>query len=842
MFWQGNNDYFYLVSVICLLGVLLLVFRLFFPDTKERARRKAERALTKEEKLNYKHLPSRHEAKKGLQRLQFDADGKLDHKLFSKTEVYVGKALIAGGIIMTAAAFVLLIMYVQEWMSSMLKTTNNELMNSIYTCSVIAAFCFAQYLGIGNRYIRDYSDQVFDSVKKIYNKILWKLHKPDQKKMNTLRKWSIDYKDTYWRSGIPVLTSKRMVWVDPTDSHTLIIGTPNSGKTTSVINPLIDFTRMSGECMVVADLKGELNKLHRKALEADGYHVIIVNFIDPEKGEQWNPFGTTIKQYRKAQKENEEKILSTAEGQQIYQKYINLKKARLRQEAKVQAGIAELRTITDKDASQKKAAEIMGLQYKVNEINQSLEHLIEVEAKGKNINIHPDFSEALTLLTDIAYTLCYEAQAKDPFWWQMSQSLIEGGVLFLLEQEYLDDNGNLCQLNDDQINFKNIKMLIMDGKEEVTTDLTVGHKPLLKFYLDNFRLKKTDESVDRLDSFVSAPEDTRGSIMSEFSTKIKIGTLNNNILKMTSKTSFDFNEIGKKKTAVFLVVHDEKSTYYSFLTVFIKQLYEEIVKTSRDEKNLRLPIPVRIIWDEFGISPALSDIDKLLSAGRFRGVLMTMAVQDFSQIDNTYGKMVAKAIKNNVMDLIYLLGGDPDTLKEVSERAGFTMKWNKEKSCYEKVPLIPTDRLSTLSMGEAVVIRQRAMPVITRYYPYSKYIFAKKLMANDQLESRELPEPKTYSINDDYYNLVRYGKNLTHFDKPKTEIDNGQPHVQERRAEQPKVEDKEAQAERRKRIMGDVDKISEKNKEKKKGKSSMSFGKKEEPKEDAREIDRKIQA
>jgi type IV secretory pathway TraG/TraD family ATPase VirD4 len=829
MFWQGNDAYFKLVSMICLIVVIMLVLRLFVPDPKDAAKRKAEREMTTEEKLNYKHTPTRHEVKKGLQRLQFTADGRLNHKLFNHAEIAIGKMLIIGTIVLTAIIIFLGMAQLILYAESGFKLADGTVIEIIYMLLAIDLFCAAEYLGIGNKHIRDYSDQVFDHWKKIYNNILWHLKKPDSKKLNTLKTWSIDHQSTYWRSGIPVLTKKHMVWVDPQDSHTLVIGTSNSGKTWSVIDPMIEFARMCGESMVIADLKGEQIKKHKALLDRDGYNMIVINFIDPEKGDQWNPFGLAIKQYRKVQKENEERIKDTV----IYKKYIAKKKELFQEEAKLQSAITELKLITDKKIQQQKMQQILASQYKAKEYHNELQHIVEVEALAENIDIHPDYSEALQSLTDIAYTLAYEPQAKDPYWWQMSQTLIEGGVLFLLEQEYLNENGELCRLSDDQINFKNIKMLIMDGKEEVMTDLNEGKKPLLKFYLDNFRLAKTDESVDRLASFVSAPEDTMGSIMSEFSTKIKIGTLNNKILKMTSSTSFNFQDIGTKKTAVFLEVQDDKSTYYEFLTVFMKQLYEEIVKTSREESNLRLPIPVRIIWDEFGISPALVDVDKLLSAGRSKGVVMTMVIQDFSQIDHTYGRDIAKAIKNNVMNLVYVLGGDPDTLKEVSERAGFTLKWNRDKSNMEKIPLISTDRLATLSIGEVAIIRQRVMPVITRLNGYDKYPFYAPAPKDDVLDARELPRPIAYSITDDYYNLTKYGQQSS---KAKKKVDDGKPHQPEDHAKDVQRRRVEEMNARHERLKQEIEAKKKMDKEKKKT-GSYDFIKSSNKKEEGRSCD-----
>ena len=79
------------------------------------------------------------------------------------------------------------------------------------------------------------------------------------------------------------------------------------------------------------------------------------------------------------------------------------------------------------------------------------------------------------------------------------------------------------------------------------------------------------------------------------------------------------------------------------------------------------------------------------------------------------------------MNTVYLLAETSSTLKEISERAGQQKVWNKEKQCFDTIPVITPDRLQHLSMSEALVLRQRKMPYLTRYLAFDRYIFAKTL-------------------------------------------------------------------------------------------------------------------
>ena len=67
------------------------------------------------------------------------------------------------------------------------------------------------------------------------------------------KKYQIGDKKEYKRAGLPVMSSKNRMWVDSTDSHSLILGTTNSGKTVTIILPLINMVRMAGESAVIVE-------------------------------------------------------------------------------------------------------------------------------------------------------------------------------------------------------------------------------------------------------------------------------------------------------------------------------------------------------------------------------------------------------------------------------------------------------------------------------------------------------------------------------------------------------------------------------------------------------------
>ena len=88
---------------------------------------------------------------------------------------------------------------------------------------------------------------------------------------------------------------------------------------------------------------------------------------------------------------------------------------------------------------------------------------------------------------------------------------------------------------------------------------------------DYFSLKGEESDVYQYaKGTVNAPEDTKKSILSVFLSKIRIFSTREELSEMLSYTDFNMENIGKEKTAVFMIVHDEKTTYHSLVTIFIK--------------------------------------------------------------------------------------------------------------------------------------------------------------------------------------------------------------------------------------------------------------------------------
>ena len=67
---------------------------------------------------------------------------------------------------------------------------------------------------------------------------------------------------------------------------------------------------------------------------------------------------------------------------------------------------------------------------------------------------------------------------------------------------------------------------------------------------------------------------------------------------MISENEIDINKFNEEKTALFMILPDEKTTFYGLCSLFVNQVYTKLVEMA-DEKGGRLKIRTNFILDEF---------------------------------------------------------------------------------------------------------------------------------------------------------------------------------------------------------------------------------------------------
>lgn len=91
------------------------------------------------------------------------------------------------------------------------------------------------------------------------------------------------------KSGLIAISDGDTVYVDDSDTHSLIVGSTGSKKSRLFAMPMLEIIRRAGESVVVTDPKGELYDTTAQSFEDSGYRVYVVNLREPSKSNGWNP-------------------------------------------------------------------------------------------------------------------------------------------------------------------------------------------------------------------------------------------------------------------------------------------------------------------------------------------------------------------------------------------------------------------------------------------------------------------------------------------------------------------------------------------------------------------------
>ncbi len=323
-----------------------------------------------------------------------------------------------------------------------------------------------------------------------------------------------------------------------------------------------------------------------------------------------------------------------------------------------------------------------------------------------NLYKEGNMDKAIELLDDLALNILYEEKSgnADPFWEKSGADYFSGLSLGLFEDG-----------TENQINLNSINLMATIGEERFGG-------PNSNYIKEYFNGKDPSKpAYINASGTVYAPEETKGGILSTFKQKIKIFSARENLSEMLSYSDFDMKDIGRKKTAVFMIIQDEKKTLHPLATIFIKQCYETLIDVAQ-ESGGKLPYRTNFILDEFANMPPLKDVTTMVTAARSRLIRFNFIIQNYAQLTQVYGKENAETIKGNC-NIMYLISNELAALEEISKMCGEVKSKEKDKTA--STPLVTVSDLQRLSQFEIITMRLRMMPFKTKLVPNFKMDWGK---------------------------------------------------------------------------------------------------------------------
>lgn len=318
-----------------------------------------------------------------------------------------------------------------------------------------------------------------------------------------------------------------------------------------------------------------------------------------------------------------------------------------------------------------------------------------------------DIDRAYEFVNDVALNMINnDHSVSDPFWNNSAASFFFGLAILLFK--YCNEH----DLSDQDVTIPNV--IALRNKLLSQTSREAKEKPNLLW-----KYAKTDPIIsNNLVGTVETAEDTRAGIVSSFDQKMRLFSIQPNLMEMLSGNTIDLDSINEKPTAIFLVLPDEKTGYHGVGSLFIKQSYEYLIylaqnKTHNQLVQASLQRRMNYIIDEFASLPAIHDFPALITAARSRNIRFTLIVQSKHQLIQRY-KEESDTIMTNCTNWIVLTCRENSFLEEISALCGKTS---------EMTPVVPPDSIQRLNKdtGEALLISGRNRPFITHLPDIEKY-------------------------------------------------------------------------------------------------------------------------
>ena len=239
-----------------------------------------------------------------------------------------------------------------------------------------------------------------------------------------------------------------------------------------------------------------------------------------------------------------------------------------------------------------------------------------------------------------------------------------------------------------------------------------------------------------------APEKTYGSILS--SLQSKLGKFDSKeIAEVTSTDTINFEDIGSKKTAVYVISSDTHTAYDFLLTIFFSQMIQQLYNFA-DANGGRLKMPTFFICDEFANIGKIPDFDKKISTSRSRGISFSVILQNLDQLEAVYEKSY-ETIMGNCDTHVFLGSNSYKTVEYFSKQLGEKtierdsisinrdrQNWKTGKSVSDQVmarALMTPDELRRLDNDLCIIFEKGIKPVKAQKYYYFKHHMAKEMAA-----------------------------------------------------------------------------------------------------------------
>ena len=248
------------------------------------------------------------------------------------------------------------------------------------------------------------------------------------------------------------------------------------------------------------------------------------------------------------------------------------------------------------------------------------------------------------------------AKANDPFWEKSETALDAALMLYLLHEAPVEDQ-----------NMETILYMIENGGAKEEDD---DYQSPLDLLFEALEEEKPDHiAVRQYYIFKQAAGKTAKSILVSAAVRLASFTLPE-IQRITASDDMELGKLGERKQAIFCIIPDSNDASLNFLVgMLYTQAFQELYYQADKIHQGALPVPVRLMFDEFANVALPDGYARLQATMRSRNIMSTIILQNISQLKALF-KDDWEGIIGNADSFVYLGGNEQSTHKYISELLG----------------------------------------------------------------------------------------------------------------------------------------------------------------------------
>lgn len=312
-----------------------------------------------------------------------------------------------------------------------------------------------------------------------------------------------------------------------------------------------------------------------------------------------------------------------------------------------------------------------------------------------------------------------DAQTNDPFWEQAETALLSAIILFLMHEApeseqnfgtvlYLLEN---CEVQENDENYRSPVDLLFEDLERI----------------DPYHI-----AVSQWKIFKMAGGKTAKSIL--ICAGVRLAAFNlRDIQQITSRDDMKLGAMGDRKRVIFAVIPDNDTSFNYLVGMLYTQAFQELYFAADNQYGGRLPIPVRVMMDEFANVALPEDFERILSTCRSREISISIVLQNLAQIKALF-KDSWENLTGNCDTMLYLGGNEQSTHEYISKSLGKatidtrTRGVTKGRSGSSSTnfqntgrELMTPDEVRMLSNRKALIFIRGEHPVMDDKYPLKRH-------------------------------------------------------------------------------------------------------------------------